>query len=268
MSTGIKDAGEFFGTSTPDDGLVEAEIALDRFWQCQFLGPGPRAFKPATLVRRAPKMCIFLSSRRTSPFVFDRTQNKQALHVAEEPYCPQGGYCLGGGGAARQNGQVRANFNGSIPCHLELVRGRICDEEDDRSWIRSGVIRSGASNRARHARSGRRPRELFASLRERCRVSCRIQRLRGESALCPSCGAPHRSPDIPPPPLLTREDDGRRSVAGHKRVLSYQVAAGKSLQPPLQQNALLASTRLPGKMRNIFSLKAWVAPIDADILRL
>ena len=48
----------------------------------------------------------------------------------------------------------------------------------------------------------------------------------------------------------------------------YQVAAGKSLQPPLEQNALLASTRLPGKMRNIFSLIAWVAPIGADILRL
>ena len=29
--------------------------------------------------------------------------------------------------------------------------------------------------------------------------SCRIRQLSGESALCPSCGAPHRSPDIPPP---------------------------------------------------------------------
>ena len=37
---------------------------------------------------------------------------------------------------------------------------------------------------------------------------------------------------------------------------------------PYSENALLASTRLPGKMRNIFSLKAWVAPIGADILRL
>jgi hypothetical protein len=41
MSTRIKDAGKFFGTSAPDDGLVEAEIAaFDRFWQCQFLGTG------------------------------------------------------------------------------------------------------------------------------------------------------------------------------------------------------------------------------------
>jgi hypothetical protein len=42
---------------------------------------GSRAFKPVTLVRRAPKMWILLSSRRTSPFVFDRTQNNQAFHV-------------------------------------------------------------------------------------------------------------------------------------------------------------------------------------------
>ena len=29
-------------------------------------------------------MCILLSSRRTSPFVFDRTQNNQAFHVVEQ----------------------------------------------------------------------------------------------------------------------------------------------------------------------------------------
>src|ERR1700730_4885375 len=36
---------------------------------------------PVTSARRAPKMRILLSSRRTSPLVFDRTQNNQALHV-------------------------------------------------------------------------------------------------------------------------------------------------------------------------------------------
>jgi hypothetical protein len=42
---------------------------------------GSRASKPVILVRRAPKMWILLSSRRTSPFVFGRTQNNQAFHV-------------------------------------------------------------------------------------------------------------------------------------------------------------------------------------------
>jgi len=70
MSTRVKDAGEFF----------EAEIAtFDRFWQFQFLARSSRAFKPVTLVRRAPKMWILL--RRTSAFVFARTQNNQAFHV-------------------------------------------------------------------------------------------------------------------------------------------------------------------------------------------
>ncbi len=36
----------------------------------------------------------------------------------------------------------------------------------------------------------------------------------------------------------------------------------------LIDDALMASTRLPGKTRNIFSLNARVAPIGADILRL
>ena len=71
-----------------------------------------------------------------------------------------------------------------------------------------------------HTRSSRCPRELFASLHGSCRVSCRIQRLRGESALCPSCGAPHRSPDSPPPWLLNREGDSRRARQVTKRVSS------------------------------------------------
>jgi len=72
MSTRVTEAGEFFGTSAPDDGLVEAEIAaFDRFRR-QFLGTGLSCIQASdmTLVRRAPKMWILLSSRRTSPFVF------------------------------------------------------------------------------------------------------------------------------------------------------------------------------------------------------
>ena len=113
-------------------------------------------------------------------------------------------------------------------------REETCDEENDCSWIRSAGIRSRASARARHARSSRRPRELFASLHGSCRVSCRIQRRRGESALCPSCGAPHRSPDSPPP-LLSRENDAAEAWQVAKECRAYRVAAGKSLQPPLQR---------------------------------
>jgi hypothetical protein len=70
MSTRVKDAGEFF----------QAEIAtFDRFWQCQFRARSSRAFKPVTLVRRAPKMWILLSSRRIS--ILFLTQNNQAFHV-------------------------------------------------------------------------------------------------------------------------------------------------------------------------------------------
>jgi hypothetical protein len=58
-------------TTSPRQGChpvdVEAEIAaFDRFWQCQFLARSSRAFKPVTLVRRAPKIWILLSSRRIS----------------------------------------------------------------------------------------------------------------------------------------------------------------------------------------------------------
>lgn len=62
------------------------------------------------------------------------------------------------------------------------------------------------------------------------------------------------------------------SAASHEcRV--HKVAAGKSLQPPLRSpcstsyNALLASKRLPGKMRNIIFVKSSDAH-GAGILRL
>jgi hypothetical protein len=42
---------------------------------------GSRAPKPESSARQAPKMQILMSSRRTSPLVFDWTQNNQALHV-------------------------------------------------------------------------------------------------------------------------------------------------------------------------------------------
>src|ERR1700732_3368924 len=42
---------------------------------------GTDAPTPVTSACRAPEMRISLSSRRTSPLVFDRTQNNRALHV-------------------------------------------------------------------------------------------------------------------------------------------------------------------------------------------
>ena len=78
-----------------------------------------------------------------------------------------------------------------------------------------------------------------------------------KAALCPSCGAPHRSPDSPPPSLLNREDGGRRA----RQVTSAECISGcrrESAATPtlamldLIDNALLASKRLPSKMRNIF----------------
>ena len=102
--------------------------------------------------------------------------------------------------------------------------------------IRYRGIGSGATNRTQHARSSRCPRELFASLHGSCRVSCRIQRLRGESALCPSCGAPHCSPDSPSPWLLNREGDGRRAVT--KRVSS--VSRGCRREPAVTLESIQA----------------------------
>ena len=96
-----------------------------------------------------------------------------------------------------------------------VYREVFCDEDDDRLWNRYCGIGSGANNRSQHARSSFCPLKLCASLHG----SCHVRQRRGESALCPSCGAPrgspHRSPDSPPP-LLNREDDGRRGAGGHK----------------------------------------------------
>jgi hypothetical protein len=91
-----------------------------------------------------------------------------------------------------------------------VYREDFCNEDDDRFWNRYRGIRSNASNRTRHARSSRCPRELFASLHG----SCRARQRSGEGAIwgCP----PHRAPDIPPPRLLNREDDWPPSAAGHK----------------------------------------------------
>src|SRR2546430_1045619 len=63
----------------PDDGLVEAEIAA--FGGCQFLGAGLSCTQASDIGAPSAEMWILLSSRRTSPLVFDRTQNKQAHHV-------------------------------------------------------------------------------------------------------------------------------------------------------------------------------------------
>src|SRR6202040_4203586 len=42
---------------------------------------GTHAPTPVASARRAPEMQVSLSSRRTAPLVFDRTQNDQTLHV-------------------------------------------------------------------------------------------------------------------------------------------------------------------------------------------
>ena len=122
----------------------------------------------------------------------------------------------------------RSNPLSSGKCPL---KEGICNEED--SWICVVGIRNSASNRARHARSSRCPRKLFASLHGSCRVRQLFrQQLGGESALCPSCGAPHRSPDSPPP-LLNREYDGRQAWQGTKPVsnLSTGCRRGPAVPP-------------------------------------
>jgi len=61
---------------------------------------GYRAPKRVTLARQAPKMWILLSSGRTSPLAFDRTQNNQALHVET---------AAGGGGSSAISRRMSAN---------------------------------------------------------------------------------------------------------------------------------------------------------------
>src|SRR5262245_42834940 len=85
-----------------------------------------------------------------------------------------------------------------------LKREETCNEDEDRFRIRCRCLRSDASNWTQHARSSGGPRKLFASLHG----NCRVQRLRGKSGHSlwgrPPFGSPHRSPDIPPPQLLSR----------------------------------------------------------------
>ena len=103
-------------------------------------------------------------------------------------------------------------------------------------------IGNSAGGRVRHASSSRCPGKLCASLHG----SYRIHRLRGESALCPSCGAPrgspHRSPDSPPP-LLNREDLCRRARQVKNECRVYQAAAGDGPQPPPKASRLLSISR-------------------------
>jgi hypothetical protein len=62
--------------------LLRSRLPLSTdFGKANSSARGANAPKPATLARRAPKKWFLLSSRRTSPLVFDWTQNNQALHV-------------------------------------------------------------------------------------------------------------------------------------------------------------------------------------------
>jgi hypothetical protein len=56
--------------------------------------------RAVTSARRAPEMRVSLSSRRTSPLVFDRTQNNQALHVDAT---------AGGGRSSETSRRISAN---------------------------------------------------------------------------------------------------------------------------------------------------------------
>jgi hypothetical protein len=221
-STRVKDGGEFFGTSASKHNCSVHE-------NVDF----------------------------ASPFVFDRTQNNQAFHVdtaaGDGRSSAIGGRARGerlnrGGsfGETPAEGRLGRSFligtsEAEIVTHdraIHALRKETYNENDDRSWIRSVGIRSSAGDRVRHASSSRCPGKLFASLHG----SCRIQRLRGESALCPSCGAPHRSPHRSPARPLNREDHGRRRRQVTKRVSSVSsgcrrgpAAAPESIQARLHR---------------------------------
>jgi hypothetical protein len=70
----------------PDDGLAEAKIgAFEGFWQCQVSLRGLPRFQAGDIGPVASKTRISLSSRRTSPVVFDRTHDnrtRQALGIS------------------------------------------------------------------------------------------------------------------------------------------------------------------------------------------
>jgi hypothetical protein len=71
MSTRIKDAGKFFGTSAPDDGLVEAEIAaFDRFWQCPFLGTGLSCIQASDIGAPSAENVDFVVIQTHLPLLF------------------------------------------------------------------------------------------------------------------------------------------------------------------------------------------------------
>jgi hypothetical protein len=79
MSTRVTEAGEFFGTSAPDDGLVEAEIAaFDRFRR-QFLGTGLSCIQASDIGAPSAENVDFVVIQThlpfCFPFVFDRTQS-------------------------------------------------------------------------------------------------------------------------------------------------------------------------------------------------
>src|ERR1700730_2286109 len=81
---------------------------------------GYRAPKPVTLARQAPKISILLASRRTSPLVFDRTHNNQALHVET---------AAGGGRSSAISRRMWANRSrDGDPGHLECDVAAMADD--------------------------------------------------------------------------------------------------------------------------------------------
>jgi hypothetical protein len=73
-----------------------------------------------TFTRRAPKMWILLSSRRTSPLVFDGMQNNQALHVVA---------AAGGGRSSAISRRMSANRSrDGDPGHLECDVAAMADD--------------------------------------------------------------------------------------------------------------------------------------------
>jgi hypothetical protein len=85
MLTRVTDAGEFFGTSAPDDGLVEAEIAAFDSFRCQFLGTGLSCIQASDIGAPSVENVDFVVIQTHLPFVFDRTQNNQAFSIQPPP---------------------------------------------------------------------------------------------------------------------------------------------------------------------------------------
>ena len=95
------------------------------------------------------------------------------------------------------------------------------------------------------------------------RVSCRVRQRSGESALrgWPSCGAPHRSPDIPPPRLLNRADMAAhpvllrqaRAAMNSKRASRGNPASPKSL-------CMVMADRMNARRKRAYSPGLWPPP--------